>query len=117
MSATAKRLPPPVPIVDDVHVMFGFRYPSGALAPEGGDSEGGADSPFEDPREPTGRPGTRAPHFVLERDGEATPIHDLFGEDFVLLTGAEGGAWSDAAAAKNGWHLPAGMPIRFGTPS
>jgi len=44
-----------------------------------------------------GRPGTRAPHMVLERKGKRLCTCDLFGEHFVLLTGADGAAWRDAA--------------------
>jgi len=43
------------------------------------------------------RPGTRAPHMVLERNGKRLCTCDLFGEHFVLLTGADGAAWRDAA--------------------
>jgi putative polyketide hydroxylase len=44
-----------------------------------------------------GRPGTRAPHMLLERNGNRLCTCDLFGEHFVLLTGADGAAWRDAA--------------------
>src|SRR5512138_1580911 len=44
-----------------------------------------------------GRPGTRAPHMLLERNGKRLCTCDLFGEHFVLLTGADGAAWRDAA--------------------
>src|SRR4030095_1251826 len=44
-----------------------------------------------------GRPGTRAPHLLLERNGKRLCPCDLFGERFVLLSGADGAAWRDAA--------------------
>ena len=44
-----------------------------------------------------GRPGTRAPHMLLERNGKRLCTCDLFGEHFVLLAGADGAAWRDAA--------------------
>ena len=44
-----------------------------------------------------GRPGTRAPHMLLERNGKCLCTCDLFGEHFVLLAGADGAAWRDAA--------------------
>jgi hypothetical protein len=44
-----------------------------------------------------GRPGTRAPHMLLERKGRRLCTCDLFGEYFVLLAGADGAAWRDAA--------------------
>jgi hypothetical protein len=42
-------------------------------------------------------PGTRAPHMLLERNGKRLCTCDLFGEHFVLLTGADGAAWRGAA--------------------
>src|SRR5262245_37107903 len=44
-----------------------------------------------------GRPGTRAPHLLLERNGKRLCICDLFGEHFVLLAGADGAVWRDVA--------------------
>ena len=44
-----------------------------------------------------GRPGTRAPHLLLERNGKQLCTCVLFGEHFVLLAGADGAAWRDAA--------------------
>ena len=44
-----------------------------------------------------GRPGTRAPHLLLERKGEQLCTCELFGDHFVLLAGADGAAWRDAA--------------------
>jgi putative polyketide hydroxylase len=101
----SKQLPPPVPIVDDWAVYFGHFYPNGALLPEGG----GADKAFEDPRHSSGRPGARAPHILIDRAGAQTPIHDLFGRSLVLLAGAAGKDWCDAAAAisrSSSVHLP-----------
>jgi putative polyketide hydroxylase len=88
------RLPEPVAMVDAYDVVFGQRYPHGAVIPE--PDEDGA-GPFAAARELSGRPGTRAPHFVCAREGRSVPIHDLFGGGFVLLTGASGTRWSDAA--------------------
>jgi hypothetical protein len=47
---------------------------------------------------PSARPGSRAPHVWLEREGNQMSTIDLFGRGFVLLAGPEGGAWSGAAA-------------------
>jgi hypothetical protein len=47
---------------------------------------------------PTGRPGHRAPHIWLERDGEPLSTLDLFGPGFALLTGPAGKDWVEAAA-------------------
>src|SRR5262245_46774706 len=50
-----------------------------------------------------GRPGTHAPPMVLERQGKRLCTCYLFGEYFVLLTGADGAVWRDAALqAANG---------------
>lgn len=89
-----RRLPPTEPILDDHAVVFGARYPDGALIPEAG-APGDA---FEDPRKPSGRPGVRAPHIVVERGATRRPIHDLFGKRFTLLTGRDGEDWAAASA-------------------
>lgn len=67
--------------VDPASGLFGYACPSGAFVPEPGEWR-----PFEDPSAPSGRPGTRAPHVVLE-DGTST--RDLFGRSFVLLTSVD----------------------------
>ena len=41
----------------------------------------------DDPRQSRGRPGSRAPHVSVERDGERLSTLDLFGRGFVLLAG------------------------------
>ena len=57
------RLPPPEPIRDDTAVIFGYRYPAGAFVDDHQHDADAADL-LEDPRAPSGRPGSRAPHFV-----------------------------------------------------
>ncbi|GGS66593.1 FAD-dependent oxidoreductase [Planobispora rosea] len=97
----AVRMPPaaraayPEPLADPFAAILGYRYHSAAVVAEA-DDDG---SLLEDPREPTGRPGSRAPHVALEREGGPISTHDLFGSGFVLLTGADGGEWARAAAA------------------
>ncbi|MFI9571948.1 FAD-dependent monooxygenase [Microbispora rosea] len=76
-------------------VVLGYRYNSGALIPDPGPAD---PAPVEDPRRPSGRPGTRAPHVVVERHGRTLSTIDLFGPGFVLLTGSRGAAWQRAAA-------------------
>ena len=44
-----------------------------------------------------GRPGSRAPHLWVEHRGKRISTLDLLGKDFVLLTGAEGASWLEAA--------------------
>jgi putative polyketide hydroxylase len=83
---------PIAPLLDYTAVAFGYRYRSAAIvgAPE-------VDHPAYLPSELTGQPGTRAPHLWLERGGERLSTIDLFGRHYVLLTGAAGTAWVDAA--------------------
>ena len=61
--------------------------------------EPGSPPLHEHPRESAGRPGARAPHVFLDRDGSRLSTLDLFGRNFVLLAGAEGAAWPAAALA------------------
>ncbi|MEU5697015.1 aklavinone 12-hydroxylase RdmE, partial [Actinosynnema sp. NPDC020468] len=75
-----------------VELTLGFRYRSASVLTEDDDP---ADT--EDPYRPTGRPGFRAPHVWLHRNGARLSTVDLFGHGFVLLTGPEGGFWTDAA--------------------
>ena len=86
-----------VPIVEEATVEFGYRYSSDAVVVEPGDDG----ARWEDPRAPTGRPGFRAPHLPITLGGARSTV-DLFGRDFVLLAGPEGGAWCAAAEAVGG---------------
>jgi putative polyketide hydroxylase len=51
----------------------------------------------EDPRESRGRPGVRAPHVALVRNGQAISTHDLLGHSFVLLAAPEAVGFSEEA--------------------
>jgi hypothetical protein len=82
-----------VPFLPDPGIELGHRHRSHAIALEP-DDDG---APFENPHEPSGRPGTRAPHVWLERDGGTISTLDLFGRNFVLLAGAEVESWHEAA--------------------
>lgn len=82
-------------------VISGYRYRSAAIIYEDDD-----DVLFEN--EPSGRPGTRAPHVWLNHDGKQLSILDLYGSNFVLLTGSDGQHWHEVfanAASKLGLHL------------
>jgi putative polyketide hydroxylase len=62
-------------------------------------SEGDDDGPLiQDPRVLDGRPGTRAPHVELRRDGRTSSTLDLLGRHFTVLAGADGAPWATAAA-------------------
>jgi putative polyketide hydroxylase len=94
--------------VDVTRLTFGHRCRSGAVIEEDDDDHGGPVT--EDPFEPSGRPGCRAPHVILERDGEPRSTLDLFGSRFVLLAGPAGADWAEAArhaAARLGVRLAA----------
>jgi hypothetical protein len=76
-------------------LIFGAAYDSAAVIPDGS-----APPAVDDPvtqYAPSARPGCRAPHVWLERDGERLSTIDLLGTRFVLLTGAHGDAWREAA--------------------
>jgi 2-polyprenyl-6-methoxyphenol hydroxylase-like FAD-dependent oxidoreductase len=110
----SRKLPQPEPIRDDTAVIFGYRYPAGAFVDDG---QNGAGDVLEDPRNPSGRPGSRAPHLLVTRAGAPISTIDLFADRWVLMSGPEGDAWSDcvqrsSAAPALGvvWHgiQPAG---------
>ncbi|MGH2871253.1 MAG: FAD-dependent monooxygenase, partial [Solirubrobacteraceae bacterium] len=69
------------PLVDDFSMEIGYRYSSSAVIAEPGDP----DALHEDPRTSRARPGSRAPHVQLSRDGEPISTLDLFGSELVLL--------------------------------
>jgi 2-polyprenyl-6-methoxyphenol hydroxylase-like FAD-dependent oxidoreductase len=82
-----------MPIVHEATVELGYRHVSEAVALES-DDDGAL---WEDPHEPSGRPGMRAPHVWIERDGGRISTLDLHCRGFTLLAGSEGGAWCVAA--------------------
>ncbi|TDV54216.1 FAD-dependent monooxygenase [Actinophytocola oryzae] len=74
-------------------VFFGYVYREGAFLGEpGGDPEA-----WEDPENPSGRPGTRAPHVVVEHDGCQVSTLDLVGTGFALFAGPAATGWAEAA--------------------
>lgn len=83
--------PLPTPMED-----LGFRYRSRAILNE---ATSAAAPQQEDPWQPSGRPGTRAPHVALNKDTQEFSTYDLFGRRFVLLTGPKGTEWQIAAEA------------------
>ncbi|MGH6641868.1 MAG: FAD-dependent monooxygenase [Bradyrhizobium sp.] len=78
-------------------LIFGQNYQSKAVVPDGSPPTTVADPITE--YVPSGRPGSRAPHVRLMRGQEEISTIDLFGLNFVLLTGRDGGDWRKAAAA------------------
>ncbi|GAA2405802.1 FAD-dependent oxidoreductase [Nonomuraea africana] len=84
-----------IELIDEVAMKFGYHYRAG-------------EAPVEDPRRPTGRPGTRAPHVWLLRDGKQVSTVDLWASGLVLLAGPGGAAWVEAASAVAGRD---GLPL------
>jgi 2-polyprenyl-6-methoxyphenol hydroxylase-like FAD-dependent oxidoreductase len=80
-------------LVNDLSMEIGHRYDSPAVIPEPGPTPG----LHEHPRESHGRPGSRAPHVFLQRDGARLSTLDLFGGHFVLLVAPDGEPWQTAA--------------------
>lgn len=80
------------PILPYNSIAFGYRYQGAHLPAESGEEE-----PFENPHEPSGRPGSHAAHVVLYQGEQQFSTLDLFGKHFVLLTGAQGSYWREPA--------------------
>jgi 2-polyprenyl-6-methoxyphenol hydroxylase-like FAD-dependent oxidoreductase len=93
--------------LDHASISLGYRYHSAAVIPDV-DEKQDSSAPVEDPRHPTGLPGTRAPHVSLVGDGQQISTLDLFGNGFVLLTGHQGTAWQQAARQVADQH---GLPL------
>ncbi len=102
---------------------LGYHYDSTAVVPDGTDAPAVEDEVID--YAPSGRPGHRAPHVALERDGVAASTLDLAsGPGFAVLAGARGEPWLEATAdaarrvdvaivahaigAAGGWCDPAG---------
>ncbi len=88
-------------------LVFGASYASPVIVPDGSAPVEVA-NPVTD-YAPNARPGSRAPHVWLERAGGRCSTLDLFGREFVLLAGAKGQNWCDAATAVSGLY---GVPIQ-----
>jgi hypothetical protein len=103
-SLPAKNL---APLLDDAAIELGSVYGPDAILDEN-DEKRGATALLEDPRKPSGTPGTRVPHIVLQRNGVPVSTHDLPETGFVLLAGAGGRNWMEAGNAL----ALAGIPLR-----
>ena len=96
------------PLLDDAAIELGSVYCSDAIL-DGENEQRSAAALLEDPRKPSGDPGTRVPHIMLQRNGVAVSTHDLTKAGFVLLAGGEGGSWTDAATA---FAVAPGIPLQ-----
>ena len=88
-------------------MIFGAAYDSDAVIPDGT-----ALPPVANPVTdyvPVARPGSRAPHVWLDRDGERISTLDLFGPGFTLLAGCAGRRWVGAA---DDLARASGVPLR-----
>jgi 2-polyprenyl-6-methoxyphenol hydroxylase-like FAD-dependent oxidoreductase len=81
------------PVAPDLNIEMGYIYRSEAIVLEDRNDS----RLHENPRDSKGTPGTRAPHFWLQRRGEQISTLDLFGRNFTVLAGPEGNAWTEAA--------------------
>jgi 2-polyprenyl-6-methoxyphenol hydroxylase-like FAD-dependent oxidoreductase/glutathione S-transferase len=79
------------PVAHDFNIETGYLYDSPAVR-----LEEKADKGHDDPRKTFGKPGSRAPHLWLEK---RVSTIDMFDKAFVLLAGAEGADWCNAASA------------------
>jgi putative polyketide hydroxylase len=71
--------------------VLGVSYNSSAVIPDGTDLPAVANPVID--YTPTSRPGSRAPHMWLWRDGQQISTLDLYDTHFVLLTGPAGQVW------------------------
>ncbi|MGW5050504.1 FAD-dependent monooxygenase [Actinokineospora sp. NPDC004072] len=78
-------------------LVLGFHYTSSAVLPDG-TAAPAPDDPYRT-YVPTARPGHRAPHVWLTRDGAEVSTLDLLGPAFTLMTRA-GSGWAQAAAGQ-----------------
>jgi hypothetical protein len=74
---------------------LGVSYHSRAVVPDGTPAPQVANAVTD--YIPTARPGSRAPHVWLQRDGERISTIDLFDAAFTLMTGTSGRGWCEAA--------------------
>jgi aklavinone 12-hydroxylase len=66
--------------IDHLHLTLGYRCRSNAVLIDDTDQ-----APMEDPADPSGRPGFRAPHVTIDHDGTEKSTVDLF-TTWTLIT-------------------------------
>jgi hypothetical protein len=83
------------PVAPDLNVELGYRYDSPAIG-----HDGDPGPLHENPRDSRARPGTRAPHAWVIRDGRRLSTLDLFGFGrFVVFCGPNSHSWTNAVVA------------------
>jgi 2-polyprenyl-6-methoxyphenol hydroxylase-like FAD-dependent oxidoreductase len=95
------------PLLDDAAIELGSVYGPDAVLDEE-EKLRSSTALLEDPRKPSGSPGTRVPHILLQRNGVPVSTHDLPDTGFVLLAGTGGRNWTEAGNAL----AAAGIPLR-----
>ena len=80
--------------LDDAEMIFGYRYQSSAIL--SASTRINAELP-QHPQALCGEPGTRAPHLMLQRDGEYISTIDLCGGKWSLLVGTKAVGWYEEA--------------------
>jgi putative polyketide hydroxylase len=80
---------------NELGMIFGACYDSHAVIPDGTELPA-VENPVAD-YVASARPGCRAPHVWLQRDGRDVSTHDLVALRFTLFAGPRGKAWCDAA--------------------
>jgi 2-polyprenyl-6-methoxyphenol hydroxylase-like FAD-dependent oxidoreductase len=76
-------------------LIFGATYSSMAVVPDGTVATAVANAITD--YLPSARPGARAPHVWLQREGNQISTIDLFGDGFTVLVGRKGRPWKQAA--------------------
>jgi len=83
--------------LNELGMIFGTAYESAAVVPDGTPPPK-VENAVTDYR-PSARPGHRAAHAWISREGVRQSTLDLLGHRFVLLAGPSGAAWCEAARA------------------
>ena len=99
-NGTATRARPE--FLNEIGMVFGASYDSRATVPDGTARPAGVNPVTE--HLPSARPGGRAPHVWLSRDGRQISTLDLFFPRLTLLAGARGASWCEAARAAAARH-------------
>jgi hypothetical protein len=86
------------PLADDFDIELGYLYRSDAILADPGD-DAAPSRTHEHPSESCGRPGSRAPHVWLQKQGRRISTLDLLRGSFVLLAGATANGWPEAVRA------------------
>jgi 2-polyprenyl-6-methoxyphenol hydroxylase-like FAD-dependent oxidoreductase len=84
-----------MPVIDDPAIDLGYRHLSPAVSVDAADDG----ALWEDPATPSGRPGFRAPHVPVTRNGASLSTLDLIERDAVLFAGPDADGWERAGAA------------------